>query len=793
MKNFLHRRLVSERGIALVMTLAILVMVTMLVVAFAVSMRVESMGAKNFNTMIQARQLAQGAVDQAVGQIRSATPFGGTWMTMPGAIYWRNGAWTNVQLYTSNIVNSGTIDLNTGYWITGSNTTYSSQQIFVGWSNLAVVVSGTTTQYSRYAYWVDDESAKVNVNVAGTRSADPNGQTMAAIDLTALFSSADQQAITNFVATVRPFDTLDCLQQTNSISQLDEYTNQFYMTTVSTSPDYTPWGTKRLNLSNIVATASSPQAAVAVVASALSDINLTNFFGVNQTFSNKYPSVQQIAANIVDYINTNNIPTDSGSGWNDTTTPAYLGLKQTPYLNELVISNTIVITTNPPAPAGGALLSFTNKTVTEVWYMYPSSSWSPPAGTEIYLTNQPVIAVVNNNSTNYVSPPNQGTISAPTLMGLTNGGIAYSVFSSAATPLTTTIADTNQYVDITLLPSTVKAIYRVNGGAGGWNRIDYALIPLTNYTMRLDLRTLLTAANNHTSTTNFNWITACNDPRVKPISYNWNPVGVGAVYGTGTLGGFNNGTVFYGHTNAITVPLGVVQFVSDGDQSCHTNTTAPVVRQRGTMYPGELAFIHTGVPWRTLWLQPQFSTELMPANSVNLIPDWAVLDLFSATDSTNIVGRINVNAMPTNGATLYPIQARNKPLQALLTNTTATATGINNLYSGWPLSNVTYALFPALSTNVTAFIGEVCEIKNLNVGGTKLANETPIRDIANLITTRGNDFTIWAIAQSLQVIPAGATIYTNVTGEAKIQAIVERDDSSGSVKFRTRYFRYSTQ
>ncbi len=64
----------SERGIALILTLAILVMVTLLVVAFAISMRVENTASKNFNDLIKARQIAQAGVDQAVAILGAATP-----------------------------------------------------------------------------------------------------------------------------------------------------------------------------------------------------------------------------------------------------------------------------------------------------------------------------------------------------------------------------------------------------------------------------------------------------------------------------------------------------------------------------------------------------------------------------------------------------------------------------------------------------------------------------------------------------------------------------------------------
>ena len=64
----------NERGVALVLTLAILALVTLLVIAFVTSMRIENMALKNYNEVYKARELARGAVNQAVGQIRAATP-----------------------------------------------------------------------------------------------------------------------------------------------------------------------------------------------------------------------------------------------------------------------------------------------------------------------------------------------------------------------------------------------------------------------------------------------------------------------------------------------------------------------------------------------------------------------------------------------------------------------------------------------------------------------------------------------------------------------------------------------
>ena len=77
-----------------------------------------------------------------------------------------------------------------------------------------------------------------------------------------------------------------------------------------------------------------------------------------------------------------------------------------------------------------------------------------------------------------------------------------------------------------------------------------------------------------------------------------------------------------------------------------------------------------------------------------------------------------------------------------------------------------------------------------------VAGEQRFRSMANLVTTRGNVFTIWAIAQTLQEVPGA----TNVVGEAKAQMVVQRTQNPGAdgvygtgddtVSYQRLYFRY---
>ena len=619
------------------------------------------------------------------------------------------------------------------------------------------------------------------------------------------FTAADQVNITNYVSLVRPLDTIESVKMTGMSAPLlpglygpnlalditpQVYSNnQFYMTVNSTSPDINPWGDKRMNVSNLLARATTQpgtQAVVVAIASLLQDVNLGVWFG-GQTFGTKYPSLLQIAANIVDYIDTDHNPTDSTLlGPLDTAAPSYLGLEQTPYLNELVISSTITAT--GPDGSGNYTVNFNIFNTAELWYIYTNANWALPAGiNEVVLLARPNITItpVGGATANGVNPlamalPAIGTISVNSGINTAN----YGTFTGNDAPSGSPVTMTTNLASVVLNAVTVTAIFR-NQTSG---RIDYAVIPVTNYTINIDAK-IITSAN----PANVSWVSICNDPRVKPVSNNWTPSGGGAVQGTATLGAPNTGA---GGLN-YTVTTGGIQ--SDGDPSCHIISGS---RDRGVMYPGELSYIHTGVPWRTLWLQPQ------PAGEVGTkIPDWAVLDLFSATDATNVIGRLNINSITTNS---NPTVDRLRPLDALVTTLPVVGTTYNSATAAGNIYR--YALPPVSSFNVPppsfcpysyTMVGEVANTKGLSdtitTPGSKSDREIPVRGIANIITTRSDTFTIWAIAQTIKKIDrANLTTFTTgkdlITGEAKVQAIVQRyvDNSTGTpqVRFRTLYYRY---
>ncbi len=221
---------------------------------------------------------------------------------------------------------------------------------------------------------------------------------------------------------------------------------------------------------------------------------------------------------------------------------------------------------------------------------------------------------------------------------------------------------------------------------------------------------------------------------------------------------------------------------------------------------GELGYIHTGYPWRTLRLRsvypetslttsatpytdaqvtgppytgigdPNFGKEQI---ELNALPDWITLDMFKVGPATTIGGRININTGFSGAAT--NLAPRLPPLIALIDNTSvqlstafdpvAWYTGTNidiiadNIANRSLVSNVV-AVTPSLYTTLPAFLtpGEICEAEDLGYFSDKVTigpslyttipsktrREQLICRVANLITTRSSTFTIWCIAQSIK-------------------------------------------
>lgn len=822
MKQILFNRHQNERGVALILTLSILVLVTLLVVSFAISMRVENSASRAQSDAVKAREFAMAGVNEAISQLQVATPpinAGTNYITSPGLIRWRiSGIASNVPLYTTDGTNA-VVDINLAY--RGLINRVANRRMYVSWHNWTLTNSipwiygayATTKPavlIGRYAYWVDDEATKVNINAACQRT-DPLGPTPKELHLEAITNGIDAAASYSRPSSGRPYPSvnswaLSAIGQNNITSGM-AYTNHFNLTAHSADLRLNPWGTPCVNLNtNITAGFAAKWNLMNAITNAMGNMALTNWFrgaGYGQTFRQKYGgNVLQIAANIVDYIDLDDEPTDDPTRPDP---PHYLGLERTPYLNELVISNWFRITTNGIPPNVWLVIETKSTTIAELWYMYPPPATDYALAGSIEIRNRPSIVYPGGANLTFGSPatvPASATFPAQPWSG------TYRLFFDSEYSLTTSNMSSLPQ-DVTFNSGTITAVLRQ-----GPSRLDYAMIRMTNHIFQI-------TATMIGRTSNVLWISACKDPRVRPISKYWNPVGGGSgsqSFRNSTLGRWNSGTILsYTMTNSPPVVGPTVSLISDRDISCHTN-----IANRGWMVSlGELGYIHTGIPWRTLQLSAQDTFEKTAPNPPDLIPDWVVLDLF-ATTNRPVTGRININAEVhayTNVDDMvtvdYPqhyaatVQRRNAlrtlfqpPVVAALS--TATGLAHNVALRNWTNSMGVYTppTYWAPFTNCYAMIGQICEVRSLSdnfVSGNKAVRETRIRGIANLITNRSNTFSIWTVGQAIADANKDGAFNPDegdrVCGEVVCHAVVERYEDPAAtlanrVKFRIKYIHY---
>ena len=152
--------------------------------------------------------------------------------------------------------------------------------------------------------------------------------------------------------------------------------------------------------------------------------------------------------------------------------------------------------------------------------------------------------------------------------------------------------------------------------------------------------------------------------------------------------------------------------------------------------------------------------------------------------------------------TTIRLSDEDRALIALLTGAPGIATGTSNataiadniyqrkLATGGNQGKV-YGYAGAFDTS-----GEICEIQGVADGGEQ--SENLVRDIASLITARGEVFSIYTIGQALKQSPNGKLV---VTAEQRQQAIVERYRDNGNtpadptddiIRFHTIYSRNLT-
>lgn len=949
---------------ALVITLILLGLISILLVAFLTQANVEVSSAHSHAGGIQAEFFAQAGIDTAVAQLqtasgdtKSASTIG--WISQPGQIttIYSNGApltppftYSLFSGAVSAATKSTNVDLNpplienTNQNLIANVPQGGLMPMYVQW--LYVLQDGAISQVplpagnpvvGRFAYWVDDESSKINVNTASSRALNSNNleyySSPSRVDMRVLgTNSAQAGALLADINQVAAYPTNGAGHYYNSIEEVGQAdlafyqaatNNSFAVTTYNHSPELNMFGEQRIMLTTSAALAnangstnfidilSSPgldpgseanldstkmYACLKKIANELERTDWPIMPG--QSFMRKfwpgkyasvpnaatYPNspdhlpenrVYQIALNIIDYVrcaeSTSQVvdPVFIYASYTNAppNIPAYpsslggnIGASRRPCIVEmgLWVDNSAAVVTGSTYPvyqtAGAVRL-----------YLPTYSGVTKPIDLSQFV-------LVTTLQGNYVT--------TTPLSGSMNAGDYFTVNVP-----THWLYQYNTAVPATTNTGVVRTPPPVNIGlkVGLYNAASH-----TNVYDVVNIDSVLVAPTGAANTTNNIPSLVVNDPWVNKFAngnFNGNlnpsnpdgstPAGWGDWYPATNSGSANNyfGTMttpsalifpkdkMGGSTYTIGSPnsgfpsrqvppdmqangitsagIQLPKPAAPGGPGFITTTTGPGF----VASVGELGHIHTGMssyhdgnadnawgyPWRTIHLQPD-STATDSAGANPTLPDWAILDLFSAptigvdgrplhpyllanSGQTNggvtsyfPGGKINLNgaqdqpmATGNAGMTNY---SRLLPLEALFmgADTNSTDPSLNGNPKAALRNTNSYAQACAIATNIGQGIlatggrafptgnsnifytpAQVAEIKGVSDGG-ELTEQT-IREIAGLGTVRSGVYTVYSVGQTIQQDSAKNF---HVLGERRFRTIVERVYApSGAITFRT--------
>jgi hypothetical protein len=790
----------SRSGVALIITLTVMALLLIMAVAFMTNMRSERQISHNYRRQVLARQAALAGLDTAIAKMSKfymdAEAVNGSIATMAGRFYYTNGnssanvnvpgagsrtayttnnmlmfSWIKGKLFTPGATNwADKVNINGGNYKWPPNSTQSG--IFLPLANPSVNpsragASGTSwgpdkpaiwagymsLSVGKFAFWVDDESSKINISNAGTRDLTVLGTNNTCVFSTVgavttplpyatvvqspnkQFSSVDIKALDTQVitgsggyapdgrnwyspatlgsiesarnsGTWQPFQTPDEVLSLDSALTMNDYQAvKSCLTAWSVENDdrmqiymSNKLASARFNIGRTINTSQQARDLYNfMVDTAKCDLknsaSAKRFFN-NATFANKYTggtngSVEQIAANIVSYISDPMLVAPIGSKLEtpgqpqstyDPATQTGLpsgacGLWKAAYMNEIAVS-LCWQPIQPPAPAAKrwqlwAAICF--ELINPYDVALPSASlnqrydfyFDGPVGVTCTLAPPSTPSSLTHNwATNGIAVTSASSIpphsySSPDSPG---SGVNYFQWTVGAQVIT------NNAPPITSINITLPVIRQAMDCAANRGIIDW--FRATNFTVNaVPAQSAVVGqltGNPPPNPADFwgahnpaRWSMAKNDPRVH-IWYG--PPFTGNLI---TLKNYPGGATGQNPTTGITpLPSGVVSGPAvdfrGGDTETYNGTYAPranqaeyrsnfAIAEGGMRSLGELGFIHTGRPWRSLSLQyygaqadERVSGHDVMGKSTRSMPDWAILDLFSV-NSTPIYGRVNIN------------------------------------------------------------------------------------------------------------------------------------------------------
>lgn len=780
---------------ALIFTLGILTILMILGLAFVMLSQTNRKLASVNSDVTTARLIAESALERILGSIESYNddltqgkiyPGTSSFFDVSGANSGTgstDAGWDNRRVIFS-FQSSGDTD-----WVHNLKTTFNNSAGFpfnyIGWygSNSASFKSAVPVTWKyiktndgtsdkilgRIAYMIIDESGKIDPNrvaASGTNEAvfesrpgvnvteiNLQGAGVSSAAATALgydnaggkrpsaakwFSWAhiiggdtglDQDQIDNYTGSLFPFsyDIEACWIDTNGNGKHDsgEDFNRFNLAR-------TDWNS--LTLSDIL---ENPAVFDISIKTYDGDgIKWLNDFSEKGEFTSVSARKNQIAANLLDYCDSDSVPrTDYVAGG----APTYVGLEKTAYINEVHvnISQTPVV---KAAAMGGASYTWIPVVISitpEIVNVYSDSVEACNLELEYQING-----IVNKgHAASFTLKSMEAGVPVEKLTGTLTYNFAATAAHSFQTVLAQQVmflgdsyvtADEGLPVNLTITDIKLTAFLKDPAG----NLIDFASVATDATPVDLDVHPSQKYANYQ-----------ANDPRHNQFLANWNTKTGDA--DQGSLGFNNAGTCMPGASG-------------DQDSGSEPWVSTCFIRNAPMQSPWELGCIHRGGVWETINLKAFNTASGVTGGGSYANGDANILDQVKMTSDTVNSGKININSPSKNA------------LKALVRNiyvggNYATPGGSTGVVVSDPIAgNIADAILAlnGSAPGITAFtsraaVANVSQLLSAVPGqDTDAEKEEIIGKFINLTTVRQNLFTVIILAQAIKDVGGNGTDIT---------------------------------
>lgn len=815
---------------ALVVVLSVVVILSLIVVSLAVAMRMERQAAFYFSERARADFMAREGVEMA--KVLLSDTLGDTnnyVVSMPGRLMvisnGANGSWRTVDLASGPAVTPGTGALGAPDLNRTNRTGDGLRQIDplggpmgMAWiyvyqngdrsTNASPAIDPNNPIIGRYAFWVDDESTRVNVNTAWKPSDSAgvpvNTNSLSHPSQVALKSLSSDMTLSQadgvYSATrIRP------LQSVGEISRIDESlrgslsTNRFSATPYNFSSELNPWGEPK-----IVLTTKSNVANGLPFLDILANQNVDP--GGKPTSVISFPKLTVVMTNLIDLLSRSNWPYHPGKSYAQKFKPAdnsriaQLALDIIEYVRAAESTNEAVAMirtrksgsgfVNGGVAHGDFLGTSRHPLLTEIALWISSSTnaqgyYTGQVRAELYLPPYYGISSfpIANNHTVGVQLSGSTVLSghvitAGEVTGEASGGVlspgGYAIITTPTFPLKEALPDENgNYPAVSTNNPRVRVYFSQTGGGDIWEQGNGTGSPIP-ITLAPEPRPLVTDPA----------VTSVevDDPRINKRLADWKMRASGNSFGqansiwktaaslaAGLPPQDRDGTSYSDHSLTMPPPKG-----QPGNVSGQVNSVAEL----GRISTGVESTTNADAPvqWRTVRFQPTFTAD-------SSLPDWALTDLFvvpvpsaSGTEgilfpATNAVaGRVNVNSQVQPFATNSKRTGLFSALQGAsgLNISNAVQSIVDHTLAGGGRSFGT--------TNFYKSPGELVEIQGITDAGE--ISETNLHTIIGLMNSRSGVYRVFTVGQSLQQAPGGKLI---INGTKYVETVLEPTDGKGSV------------